>query len=188
MSRPATSPIAKLRRDTRGSIAVEFALVAPVLMVVLAGVIDIGSATYARLSLDARVTAAAEYALMQSAPADQAAADAMAEKLIGLLSDGNPQSVEVNVNNAARRTWADGAVQTASAPGAAAACYCPTRASDGTITWGGAKNDCDSLCYSGDTAGPFVQISAATKHVSIFPGYGFTDGDTVSARTILRLN
>jgi hypothetical protein len=33
-----------------------------------------------------------------------------------------------------------------------------------------------------------VQISASADHMSIFPGYAFIDGDTVSARAVLRLN
>ena len=45
--------------DDSGSIAVEFALVAPILLFTIAGVFDIGSATYAKLALDARLTATA---------------------------------------------------------------------------------------------------------------------------------
>lgn len=186
MTGSPTPLFGKLRRDARGSIAVEFALVAPVLMIVLAGVIDIGSAAYARLSLDARITTAADYGVMQPAPADQDAANAMADRLVGLLSDGAAETVEVNVNNAARATWANGSLSTSAGPGAPAACYCPT-VSGGSMSWGAATG-CTASCPSGDTAGPFVRISAESRHVSIFPEYGFVDGDTVSARAILRLN
>jgi len=161
----AARVIAGLRGDQRGSIAVEFALVAPVLMIVLAGVIDIGSAAYVRHSLDTRVTAAAEYALMQSAPEDPDAADALAERLAELVRGDGSDSVEVVVNSA---------------------CYCPTLSS-GQIEWN-ASLSCGTSCASGEAAGQFVRISATARHVSLFPGYAFSDGDTVGASAVLRLN
>lgn len=177
--------IGTLLRDSRGSIAVEFALVAPVLMVVLAGVIDIGSAAYARHALHARVTMAADYALLQPAPADQDAASTLAGSLVGLLPRSASDSVEVVVNNAVSAAWNGTAVTTSPGPGNATNCYCPTLSS-GDIAWG-AVAGCDAPCGSGDSAGKFVRISARSNHVSIFPGYAFI-GDTVGASAVLRLN
>ncbi|WP_165375215.1 TadE/TadG family type IV pilus assembly protein [Roseovarius nitratireducens] len=185
MTRRAASLIRSLKRDKSGSIAVEFALVAPVLVFVLAGVIDIGSATYARLSLDARVTAAAEYALFQTAPNDQDSADDLARKLIGLLQGEASDTAEVIVNNAASARWTGSAVTTSSRPGDAAACYCPTLV-EGDLAWGPVA-ECGTPCTDGGSAGQFVQLSATTRHVTIFPGYAFIDGDTVATRTVLRL-
>lgn len=183
MNRCVTRRIRKLLGDTRGSIAVEFALVAPVLMIVLAGVIDIGSAAYTRLSLQSRVTTAGEYALMW---AEQDNAE-LAKTLIGLLQGRASETAEVVVNNAARATWDGSSVTTQSLSGDAMACYCPTRP-NGQIEWGSSVA-CDTSCSaSGDSAGRFVQISATADHVSIFPGYAFIDGDMVRARAVLRLN
>lgn len=184
MKRRVNWIIRKLRGDTRGSIAVEFALVAPVLMIVLAGVIDVGSAAYSRLSLHSRVTTAGEYALMR---ADQDDAGDMAETVMGLLQGRASETAEVVVNNAARATWDGSSVTTQSLSGNATACYCPTR-SNGQIEWG-SPVACETSCSaSGDVAGRFVQISATAGHVSIFPGYAFIDGDTVRASAVLRLN
>ncbi|GGD28465.1 hypothetical protein GCM10011358_10740 [Sinisalibacter lacisalsi] len=185
MSRPGARMIRKLRRCESGSIAVEFALVAPVLIFILAGVVDIGGATYAKLSLDARVTATAEYALLQPAPADQAAAEALAVKLIELLQGGADDTAEVIVNNAASATWTGSAVTTASRPGDAEMCYCPTL-QGGDVTWGQAM-ECTTPCASGESAGQFVQVSATTRHITIFPGYAFIDGDRIETRTVLRV-
>jgi Flp pilus assembly protein TadG len=185
MKRLGTRMIGKLRRNESGSIAVEFALIAPVLMFMLAGVIDIGSATYVKLSLDARVTATAEYALLQPAPGDQEAAENLAGRLVGLMQGDASDTAEVIVNNAASATWTGSTVTTAARPGDAAMCYCPTL-QGGDVAWG-QQVDCGTLCTSGDSAGQFVQISATTRHFAIFPGYAFIDGGRVETRSVLRL-
>lgn len=185
MNRRVASLIKSLKREETGSIAVEFALVAPVLVFVLAGVIDIGSATYAKLSLDARVTAAAEYALFQTAPNDQDSADDLALKLVGLLQGEASETAEVIVNNAAGAKWTGTEVATSQGPGDAGMCYCPSLG-QGDLAWG-APVECGTSCADGGTAGQYVQISATTRHVTIFPGYGFIDGDRVATSTVLRL-
>ncbi|WP_176224293.1 TadE/TadG family type IV pilus assembly protein [Maritimibacter sp. HL-12] len=174
-----------LRQNDSGSIAVEFALVAPVLMFILAGVIDIGSATHAKLSLDARVTTTAEFALLQTTPGDQAAAEDLAVRLVNLLRGGADETAEVVVNNAASAAWNGSEVTTASRPGDASMCYCPTLM-ENDIAWGQAT-DCGTPCASGDSAGHFVQVSATTRHSTIFPGYAFIDGDRVETRSVLRM-
>ncbi|WP_438363003.1 TadE/TadG family type IV pilus assembly protein [Nioella halotolerans] len=179
------SLIPSLKRDDSGSVAVEFALVAPVLVLILAGVVDIGSATYARLSLDARVTAAAEYAMLQPAPGDQDSADDLAARLAGLLQGEATDTGEVVVNNAAGASWTGTGVTASPRSGEATMCYCPTL-EQGDIVWG-PPAECATPCTDGGTAGQFVQLSATTRHVTIFPGYAFIDGDSVSTRTVLRL-
>lgn len=175
----------EVAQDESGSIAVEFALVAPLLIFILAGVMDIGSATYVKLSLDSRLTSAAEYALLQPAPGDQEAAGDLAEKLSALLQGGAIDTAEVVVNNGARATWDGTSATTAFLAGDAASCYCPSLDQDG-VGWGQAMA-CGTECTSGDTAGQFVQISASARHVAVFPGYDFIEDGIVSARTVLRL-
>lgn len=181
----ATSFSGSLKRDQHGSVAVEFALVAPVLVFVLAGVVDIGSATYSKLSQDAQVTTVAEYALLLTAPGDQAAAETMAEALIGLLQGSASGTAEVVVNNAASAVWTGSAVTTSPLPGNAGACYCPTL-SQGGVTWGSSAA-CGTTCATGGSAGQFIQITSTARHISIFPSYAFIDGDEIAARTMLKL-
>lgn len=185
MTRAVPRLLSFLGRREGGSIAVEFALVAPVFAFGLAGVVDIGAAAYARLSLDARVTAAADYALVQPAPPDTDAARALARQLVDLVREGHSDTSEVVVNNAARTTWTGTAVSTSSGPGDATACYCPTLGSSG-MAWGQAL-DCGATCASGVSAGQFVEIAATARHVAIFPGHAFVDDNTVRTRTVLRL-
>jgi len=175
----------RLRQEQHGSIAVEFAFLAPVLLFILAGVIEIGGATYTRLSLDARVTAMAEYALLQSAPEDQAGATELAETLAGMLQGDASETGQAVVNNAATAAWTGSAITSQSGPGDIANCYCPTLSADRVI-WG-RQTSCEAPCASGGTAGQFVQISAEARHVTIFPGYAFIEGDMVGTRTVLRL-
>jgi Flp pilus assembly protein TadG len=185
MSRRLALSHNSLRHDESGSIAVEFALVAPLLIFILAGVMDIGSATYIKLSLDSRLTSTAEYALLQPAPGDQEAAEVLAGNLVGLLQGGAIDTAQVIVNNGADATW-DGTAATVSLlSGDAASCYCPTLSQDG-VDWG-PSTACGTECTSGDTAGQFVQISATARHIAVFPGYDFIEDGTVSARTVLRL-
>lgn len=185
MNRAALHFLRALGRGDGGSIAVEFALVAPFFAFGLAGVVDIGSAAYARLSLDARVSAAADHALMQSAPSGADAASAFARQLVVMVQGQASETAEVVVNNAARATWTGTEVAEAEGPGDAAACYCPTLGSSG-VAWGQAL-DCGAPCASGDSAGRFVEITATARHVAFFPSQAFVEDDTVRTRTVLRL-
>ena len=185
MTRLLTRLSQSLRRTDDGSIAVEFALVAPLLLLILAGVVDIGGAAYTKLELDARVTAAAEFALIQPTPGDQAAAQDLAEQLVGLLQGRASETAEVVVNNAAVAQWTGSTVTAGAGSGSADECYCPA-VSDGAILWGAAMA-CGSACSSGATAGQFLHVSAAARHVTMFPGYAFIEEDTVKTSTVLRL-
>jgi len=51
-----------LLRCTSGSVAVSTAIIAPILILVIAGVVDIGRATYDATSLSGAVRAGAQYA------------------------------------------------------------------------------------------------------------------------------
>ena len=175
----------RMRRDERGSVAVEFAMLAPLLLLILAGVIDMGSAASVRLSLDARVTAAADYALLQPAPGDSQAAMVLAAQLVSLLQGNSSETAEVVVNNAARAQWTGTSAPVTALSGDAAMCYCPTLVG-GQLDWGPGMA-CGAPCASGESAGQFVQVSATAQHSSLFPIHAFIDGDTVHARTVLRL-
>ncbi len=172
-------------REETGSIAVEFALVTPILLLILAATVDIGSAAFVRLAQEGRVTAAADYALLQSAPSDNETATSLARKLAGLLRGTSEQTAEVEVNNSVRATWNGSTITVANMPGDAVSCYCPTL-SGSDVAWGPPLS-CGAPCSGGDTAGRFVRISANARHVVIFPGYAFMEADAVVSRSVVRL-
>jgi hypothetical protein len=174
-----------LGQDEGGSVVVEFAIVAPIVLIVLAGVVDIGSALLLKRSVEARMTAAASFALLQPAPGDGQAAEALAERLVGLLAGSASETARVIVNNAAQAASTGSTVSVAAGPGDAAMCYCPTLVQGGLV-WGPAVN-CASTCAGRESAGKFVQIHVTARYISIFPRHLFFEGDMVETRSVLRL-
>lgn len=181
MKRPLT---VRLLREQGGAVAIEFAVMATLLMLILAAVVDIGSAGIISLRLNSEATAAADYVLLQPSPQDDEAATALATVLAELLRSGGTTDVEVDVNNAAVAHWAGGSVS-AAAGGDTSACYCP-ETTRGALNWG-SPVACNAPCGTGDTAGQFVGIRLGARYVPLFSGFGFLDNNTVEVRTMIRL-
>lgn len=72
---PMLSRLKLLRRDTQGNTLVEFALVAPVFLTMLMGMLDMGHQVYARSQLNGAVFAASRRSALETA--DTTAADAL---------------------------------------------------------------------------------------------------------------
>lgn len=185
MIRRARHLASRFLNGTSGSVAVEFAMIAPVFLLTLAGIVDIGSAMTTKLSQNARITAAADYALLQSAPGDAAEARTLAQRLAGLVREDGAQRGRVVVNNAASAEWDGGLVSTSTGPGNASAFYCPALTDQG-YSWG-ASVASGTKCAAGGTAGQFIEISASLEHVAIFPIHSFMDGNRITARSLVRL-
>lgn len=64
-------PIGRILRASGGSAAVEFALVAPVLLALVMGIIQLGMLFYANAGLHQAVEAGARYATLYPRPSDQ---------------------------------------------------------------------------------------------------------------------
>tara|TARA_R100000406_G_C3077136_1_gene115862 strand:- start:197 stop:793 length:597 start_codon:yes stop_codon:yes gene_type:complete len=69
----------RLRRDTRGSTIVEFAIIAPSFMILLMGVFDLGQAVYLRAVMNGAMQEAARDSTLESGPTAEAAIDGMVE-------------------------------------------------------------------------------------------------------------
>lgn len=82
--------LARLRRDTAGASAVEFAIVAPILCLGLLVVVDIGMAVTTRMELDRNVRAGAQAAISLNN-------DASAIAGIVRAAAGSPRDLTVNV-------------------------------------------------------------------------------------------
>lgn len=59
-----------VRRDRRGNVAIELALVTPVAMLLLIGIVDYGMAVYDNMQLASAVRSGAQYALRNSSDLD----------------------------------------------------------------------------------------------------------------------
>jgi len=177
--------ISKFGCNQDGNIAIEFALLAPVLLLIVAAVVDIGSAGILSQRLNVKANAAADYILLQAAPEDKDAATTLATSLVGLLQTGGNAIAEVDINNAVAARWADESLTTSTGGGDLTRCYCPS-SSQGTVAWG-PPVDCDTICTAGETAGQFVNISLGTPYIPLFPAFGFWDNDTVEVSAMIRL-
>lgn len=147
-------------RADNGVAAIEFALLATAFLVVLAGVVDVGSFIYTTAQLDAAVSTGAQYAELNPT--------ASASEISGIVNNTNGNgwaTSTVNINNSD-----------------ATGCYCPT-GTPGNWSFGTSVS-CQSACGGGGVAGQFVTITATRNFTSMFPSFGLTPG-TISRSAIV---
>lgn len=72
----------KLRRDRRGASAVEFAMTAPILFLVISGTLDMAMGFYVNTVLQGALNAAGRKSSLQSGPTEAATLDASVSKMI----------------------------------------------------------------------------------------------------------
>jgi Flp pilus assembly protein TadG len=173
------------RRD--GTAAVEMALISPVLMMLLAGIIDFGRAYQEEIELSSAVAAASQYALLNVASINSTNAAGLASTLSGIVANTNGTAwagATVTVNDGATNAVAGG-VPTASGTAANAnSCWCPTGAA-AAWNWGSAAT-CGSTCAGGTLAGKFVTVAGTRQFTAIFTAYGLIGNITLQQSTIVQ--
>ena len=169
-------------RRSAGIAAIEFALLAPVFVMVFAGTIDVGNALYIQTLLDSAVAADTDYAVVNAASVTAntnpstgtALASELASKIATIVSTSNggtAANTTVVANNgpsvsiAGRLTISSGTTSNASP------CYCQT-GSPTSWTWGSSVT-CGNSCTGGGTAGKFVTVTASDSVTPFFPAYTF---------------
>lgn len=181
--------------DTSGVSATEFAILAPVFLVILAGVIDIGFTLYAKFRMEGQVSAVANYAMTDNIPAPNADAQDFEEYLerlvdISRLSGTNNNiqrlnRIHVNLNNAYSGTWENGSFSAQPQAGELSDCYCPTREAN-TIAWGSSEN-CNSLCIDGSSAGKYLWFETENSSpFSLFSRFDFVP-EQLKSNVLVRL-
>jgi len=176
------------RGGRRGIAALEFGLLAPVFMISLAGMVDIGNAVVANFVLDASVNAASSFALVNATKANSTNGQTLATNIAAIAANAKKSgwansSVTVNAGPAA--TMTAGVAASSGTAAAADSCYCPT-GSASSITWGGAVS-CGSTCASGSIAGKFVVITASHQYTPLFSQYGFVPNGTLRAAALVQV-
>lgn len=78
--------LARFRRDDRGAAAVEFALVLPILVVLVFGIVDFGRALFAYNYLTAAVREGGRFAAVQTSASAQAAVRTRMAEYLGQLN------------------------------------------------------------------------------------------------------
>jgi Flp pilus assembly protein TadG len=156
-----------LRRCRRAVAALEFAGVAPVLLVVLGGTVDFGLANYNRTALANAVAAGAEYGLLQGSSVSVA-------------------NVKTLVQNASFLT---GVVATVPA----LACYCvtgfPPTQTSATCAPAGTKSTAanSTTCADGSFAGYYMSISANYAYTGMLGLFSDPSGFNMTETALVRL-
>jgi Flp pilus assembly protein TadG len=158
-----------------GAAAVEFAILAPLLTLILAGAVDFGGVVFQRFNLDNSVSSASNYALNSKANVNGTNGATVASTIATILTTAGTYSGSVVVNNGPSVTITNGAASTPSNSANANSCYCPSRT--GSAVSFGTAAACGSACGTGGKAGKFVVISANRTYTPLFSNYGFIDAN-----------
>jgi Flp pilus assembly protein TadG len=189
-SSPRLSSVARAYRRFRGEhggAAVEFGILAPLLGLILAGVIDLGGAVLFKYRLDNFVSSAANYAMLSGASINSSDGANLASAIATIVtnSGGNSDvSGTVVVNNGPTATIEYGRVSLGGTAANADKCYCPEISNDG-LDWENAVS-CSSTCTGGDQAGKFIVIDVSRQYTPLFSGYGIIENGTMSASAATR--
>lgn len=143
---------------SKGAAAVEFGLIAPLLLLLVAGLVDFASYISSRIELEQALRAGGQYALM-----DFTNYTAITSAVMD-ATDLRPLTVEYD-------------------PVADTYCECP----DGTANVCPGDSDYAS-CAGGERPGLFITITSSTNFDPPFAGLaGLTDGMTISQNLTLRV-
>jgi Flp pilus assembly protein TadG len=177
----------RLSRDTRATAAVELALISPLLLTLLAGMVDFGRVYHEEIQLSSAVAAAAQYALVNAASVNSGGAASLAATLSGIVANSNGAAwagAAVTVNDGATNTIANGRASASGTVANADSCWCPTGAPPGW-TWG-TSAACGSTCAGGTLAGKFVTVTGTRAFTAIFGDYGLITNRTLRQSVIVQ--
>jgi Flp pilus assembly protein TadG len=177
-----------LHRDDRGVAAVEFALVAPILMLILAGAVDLGGVLYAKFQLDCAVNAATNYAMSNAASVNSTSGASLASTMAALVANAEGSAsanTSITINSGPTASVTGSTTTTGGTAGNANACYCPS-GSSASVTWGSSAT-CGAACSSGGYAGKWVVVQASVNYTPIFSNYGIVSSGQITSSAITRV-
>ncbi|MGA3400716.1 MAG: TadE/TadG family type IV pilus assembly protein [Acetobacteraceae bacterium] len=180
--------LAHLLAGRNATAAVELALVAPLMLILLAGIIDFARVYDEEIELSSGVAAAAEYALINAALINSSNATSLAAALSGIVANGNGAAwanATVTVNDGATSAITNGTTSSSGTAANANSCWCPT-GSSAAWTWGTAAT-CGSACAGGTLAGKFVTITGTRSFTAVFGNYGLISNTTLHQSTIVQV-
>lgn len=151
-------------RENAGVAAIEFAFLSFILLMILAGTVDIARLLYTTMELDNALNAGAQYALANAS-------------MVG----SNPSGLDSNITNIVTNLngigWATSTVNVNN-NNDATHCYCPG-GSPGNWTWGSSVS-CGSSCSGGGIGGQFVTIAVSRSITPIFSSFGFVTNGQIT--------
>ena len=183
-----SNSLGRLMRQRDGTAAVELALITPLLLILLAGIVDFSRAYTQEIQLSAAVAAAAQYALINASSVNSTTAATLAATLSGIVANSNGTAwsgATVTVNDGATSTVVNGTTTSGGTPANANSCWCPTGNSK---SWGwGAAATCGTSCVGGTLAGKFVTVTGTRLFSAIFGNYGLISNRTLTQSTIVQV-
>lgn len=171
-----------------GVSTVEFAMLAPVILMILAGIVDLGGALRVKFQLSSAATSGSYYALLNADKVSATGGSDLAGKIAAIAASsisGTAKSISVVVNNGSSSTVSDSTTTPGGTAANADKCYCPTL-SGTTVAWGSAVT-CGSVCSTGGGfAGKFVSISVSRPYSPLFSGYGIVSAGNITVRSVVQ--
>lgn len=179
--------LGKLWRRQDGVSAIEFALIAPIILLLLSAAIDFGAVVQDKMQVEAASQSAMTYAMGRGQPFEAAKSRSLAQDLERILVSrlGSDLEVTVDVNNGAVRKYADASGKDSGNSALGASCYCPTMSAAG-VQWNTALA-CGKPCANGGGSGKFVYLKISKPHTPLFGGYGLTDEGFLHLQTLGRI-
>ncbi|MBL8583494.1 MAG: pilus assembly protein [Rhizobiaceae bacterium] len=178
---------ARFCQDKAGVSTVEFAMVTPVILLIMAGTLDLGRALMTRFEVTSAVSASTNYALLNADRVNSKSGSALATEIATVAASSlqsNQGDITVVINNGSSVNVNNGTPQPSGTAANADSCYCPTM-SGYSVTWGSTKT-CGSACSGGGLAGKFVTITASKPYTPMFTGYGIVEADAITVRAIVQ--
>jgi Flp pilus assembly pilin Flp len=179
----------RLLKDEAGAVLVEFTIMAPLLLLLMAGMADLGGMLYVRFKLNEAVSAAAAYAFVHSSEVNASTADAFATGLANLIDTNLPSAwatSTVNINQVSAASVSGGTASLTSGGGDIDSCYCPTPASHAADF--GATVNCGDACANGGQAARFIWLETSHHYDPIFAGYGIVADGNVKVTALIPIN
>ncbi|HWY14624.1 MAG TPA: TadE/TadG family type IV pilus assembly protein [Rhizomicrobium sp.] len=145
-------------RDNRGSPAIEFGLLAPILMLLLLGVVDFGRAYWDQVQVTAAAQAGAGYAVKSGFDATSIA---------NAVTSGGPAAIQAS-------------------PAPTESCGCPN-ATSGITSASGTPPNCTGICASGGSPGTYVTVNSQVSFTTLFPWPGLPRPTPLTSTTTVRI-
>jgi Flp pilus assembly protein TadG len=181
-------PFRRFAQDRSGIAAIEFALILPIVALVVAASVDFGAILFTKFKLDESVSSATNYAMVNGGAVNSTNGPALASTLANLVAGSRgsgwaDSSVMINAGPSASVTG--GSLTTSGSGSQADSCYCPT-GSAASVTWGSSQT-CGASCPGGGFAGKFVQVSANRTYTPLFSGFGLVASHTITASSLVQV-
>jgi Flp pilus assembly protein TadG len=186
---PSAAPhLARLAARCReGIAAVEFAILVPIYLIILVGMVDLAGMLFTSYQLESAVAAAAQYAAVNSANVSGTNGSTLASAIASIVESANGStsaSGAVVVNNGPTVTLTGGSAASGGTAGNANSCYCPSGVPP-SWTWGSAVV-CGSTCAGGSLAGKFVAITASVPYTPLLTTFGLIKNGSLTQSALVQ--